>query len=80
LKEVCILFNEGVPFGRHLFDKKDGRDRANRLTGGAIGADSRVYIHLLLGGASLYTINWTNINAKEFFGANAGFTNYKCQT
>ena len=79
LKEVCILFDEGLPFCGNLCFKKDCRHRANRLTSATISTDNRVYVHLLLCVATLYAINRTNINAKQLFGANARFTNYECQ-
>ena len=54
--------------------------RALIYAGATINTDSRVYVHLLLKGATLYTINRTNIYAKQLFCADAGFTNYERQT
>jgi hypothetical protein len=65
-----------MPLGRHVGFEKNGRDRADWLACGAVSAGRWVYVHLLLIGATLNTVNGTNINAGQLFRANARLTYY----
>jgi hypothetical protein len=69
-----------MPFRRHFGFDKDGRHRAGGLASTAICAGRGIYVHLRLIGATLDTVNGTNIDARQFFGANAGLTNNVGQT
>jgi len=69
-----------VPFRRHFGFDKDSRHGAGRLAGTAIGTGRGIYVHLRLIGATLDTVNGTNIDARQLFCADARLTNYVGQT
>ena len=69
-----VLFNKRVPFCRHLTFDKNSRHRARRLASTAVRTGRGIYIHLLLVGATLDTVNGTNINARQLFSADARLT------
>jgi len=80
LEEVRVLSNEAIPLGWHNGFDENRRYRAGWHASPAVNAGRWIYVHLLLTGATLNTINGTNIDARQFFGANAGLTNNVGQT
>src|SRR6202040_369245 len=54
--------------------------RASRHASSTVDAVRWIYVHLLLIGATLNTINGTDIDACQFFRADAGLTNNVGQT
>lgn len=53
-----------MPFNRHFGFDKNGRHRTGRLASAAVGTGRGVYVHLLMIGATLDTVNGTNIDAR----------------
>ena len=80
LEEVGVLTNEGLPFHRHMRLQEDSRHRAGGHASSAVNAGRRIYEHLLLRGATLNTVNGANIDARQFFGADARLTDNVGQT
>jgi hypothetical protein len=80
LEEVGVLSNEALPFFRHVRLKKDSRHRAGGHASSAVNAGRWIYEHLLLCGATLNTVNGANIDARQFFGADARLTDNVGQT
>ncbi len=75
-EELRVLFDKCVPFCRNCIFDKDGRHRAGRLASSAVRTGRGIYVHLLVIGATLDTVNGTNINARQLFGADAWLTYY----
>jgi hypothetical protein len=75
-EELRVLFYERVPFRRHFGFDKNSRHRAGRLASTAVRTGRGIDIHLLLIGATLDTVNGTNINARQLFSADARLTYY----
>jgi hypothetical protein len=80
LEEFRVLSNEAIPLGGHIgFDENRGY-RAGWHASSAVNAGRWIYVHLFLTGATLNTVNGTNIDARQFFGANARLTDNVGQT
>jgi hypothetical protein len=79
LKELGVLLYKAFPFGGNIRFVKNRRHRTHRLACAAISANSRIDVHLLLTGTSLYAIDRTDIDAGKLFGADAWLANYICQ-
>lgn len=75
-EELRVLFDKRLPFRRHFSFDKNSRHRAGRLASSAVRAGRGIYVHLLLIGATLDTVNGTNINARQLFSADARLTYY----
>lgn len=69
-----------MPLGGHFGIEEDGRDRAGWLASCAIRADGGVYVHLFFIGPTLNAVNRTNVDARQFFCADAGLTDHVGQT
>ena len=80
LEEFGVLSNEAIPLGRHIGYGKDRRHRAGWHASSALNAGRWIYVHLLLAGATLNAVNGTNIDARQFFSADARLTNNVGQT
>jgi hypothetical protein len=79
-KEARVLLNEFMPFRRHFGFDKNGRHRAGWLASAAVGTGRGIYVHLLLIGAALDTVNGANIDARQFLSADTRLTYYVGQT
>ena len=79
-EELRVLLYEAIPLCRDACLDKNSRHRADRLAGAAVGTGGGIYIHLLVIGATLDTVNRTNINARQLLRADARLTYYVGQT
>jgi len=69
-----------MPFRWHVDFSKDRRYRTGRNASIAISAACGIDVHLLVIGAPLNAINWTNIDARQVFGVDARLAYHVGQT
>jgi hypothetical protein len=80
LEEFGVLSNEAIPLAGDIRFDENGGHRAGWYAGSTVNAGHWIYVHLLLTGATLNTINGTNIDARQLLGADARLTNNVGQT